>query len=169
MKIERKIREEVTEPLKVTGITLLSVEEYKKAKVYIASIGGWWWLRSPGGSSNYAADVGPAGDVDIYGDNVLYGNTCVRPALEVTNLKSFNLNPKDRIIDLAGYDWTVISDTMVLCDESIGYHCFREDWKAPDANDYEKSDVKRFLESWAAEKGIISCEKRMEEQDEQSI
>lgn len=163
MKIERKIREEATKSLKVTGITLLSVEEYKKAKVYIASIGGWWWLRSPGGSSNYAADVHTDGGVDIYGDSVLFRNNRVRPALEVTNLKSFNLNPKDKIIDLAGHDWTVISDTMVLCDESIGYHCFREDWKAPDANDYEKSDVKRFLESWAAENGII-CEKKMEEQ-----
>lgn len=162
MKIERTIREEVTEPLKVIGITLLSVGEYEKAKAYIAPIGDWWWLRSPGRDSSSAAHVIPDGGVHTDGSNVDYTNNVVRPALEVDNLKSFNLNPEDKIIDLAGHDWTVISDTVVLCDDSIGWHCFREDWKAPDANDYEQSDVKRFLESWATKNGII-CGAKMEE------
>ena len=34
----------------------------------------------------------------------------------------------------------------------------RKDWKAPDANDYEKSDVKIWLERWASEKGIMQKE-----------
>ena len=160
MKIERTIREEVTEPLKVIGITLLSVEEYEEAKAYIAPIGHWWWLRSPGDSGS-AALVSTSGDVCTGGFLVDVSYGAVRPALEVDNLKSFNLNPEDKIIDLAGHDWTVISDTMALCDDSIGGHCFRENWKAPDANDYEQSDVKRFLESWAAKNGII-CGAKME-------
>ena len=49
------------------------------------SVGGaatcWWWLRSPGDRSNYAADVSSDGSVNYSGDYVSYGSGCVRPAL----------------------------------------------------------------------------------------
>lgn len=41
----------------------------------------WWWLRSPGGSSNYAADVDPDGAIDCDGGNVFDNINAVRPAL----------------------------------------------------------------------------------------
>jgi len=42
-----------------------------------------WWLRSPGTSTCFAADVDTNGDIDFFGsylDNKSY-NVCVRPAL----------------------------------------------------------------------------------------
>ena len=43
----------------------------------------WWWLRSPGYNSNYAAIVNIVGSVDYYGNYVNYGNICVRPCVWV--------------------------------------------------------------------------------------
>ena len=41
----------------------------------------WWWLRSPGGSSRYAAGVFSSGAVDHYGDGVFGAHDMVRPAM----------------------------------------------------------------------------------------
>ena len=41
----------------------------------------WWWLRSPGISSDYAADVYYGGSVRETGRDVCNGNYAVRPAL----------------------------------------------------------------------------------------
>lgn len=46
---------------------------------------GWWWLRSPGGSQDYAAHVGPDGS--LYNYFVLDDSSFVRPALWV-NIES---------------------------------------------------------------------------------
>lgn len=40
-----------------------------------------WWLRSPGASSNSAADVSVSGSVSHIGDSVDYGGGAVRPAM----------------------------------------------------------------------------------------
>lgn len=49
---------------------------------YKASNGNcWWWLRSPGYFSDYAAGVSLDGSVYDYGDFVNYGKYAVRPAL----------------------------------------------------------------------------------------
>ena len=49
---------------------------------YKASNGNcWWWLRSPGLSSDYAAFVRNSGSVDDIGHGVSYGYNAVRPAL----------------------------------------------------------------------------------------
>lgn len=48
---------------------------------------GYWWLRSPGGSSYNAASFGYAGYSSSYGDDVAYWNHAVRPALHI-NLSS---------------------------------------------------------------------------------
>lgn len=157
MLIERRNREEIKEPLKVTGITLLSVEEYEKAMEYIPMVYGWWWLRSPGLYNNRAAGVITDGSVYMYGFSVDMATHIVRPALLISNLDSLNLKPGDRIIDFYYFDWTVIPGNMVLCDTGIGQHCFREDWMVSGANDYEKSDVKKWLEDWAKERWILNA------------
>ena len=41
----------------------------------------WWWLRSPGSFSAYAANVLYDGTVDVFGDFVRSGSGGVRPAL----------------------------------------------------------------------------------------
>ena len=64
------------------------VEKAYEGRVYISDeykvngLGtGWWWLRSPGVISNYAADVGHAGVVCEHGDGVGRSAGSVRPAL----------------------------------------------------------------------------------------
>ena len=94
------------------------------------------------------------------GDYVHSDGICVRPALRILNLASYNLHAKDTI-RLAGKRWTVISDDLILCDEIVGNCAFRDDYEAPDANDYEKSDVKKWLENWAAENGIEITAQKM--------
>lgn len=47
----------------------------------------WWWLRSPGGNQNYAANVNYFGGVLVLGLIVDYSNVAVRPALWI-NLNS---------------------------------------------------------------------------------
>jgi len=47
----------------------------------------WWWLRSPGDSSNYAAIVSHVGSVNCRGYNVRSSSGAVRPALWI-NLES---------------------------------------------------------------------------------
>lgn len=143
MKVEKLIRVD----LDVQGITLLSIEEYKKHKRHITPIDCVWWLRSPGCRSWLAAYVGSSGIVNSNGDDVDRDLIAVRPALQVANPKSASLKIGDKFC-LFGYEWTVISKELALCDEVVGKHAFREDWQAEDANDYEQSDVKRFLEEW---------------------
>lgn len=133
--------------LEIDGVTLLTTEEAKALPREQIKIGDDWWLRSPGYNVNNAAFVdGEAGFVYDYGYNVSkeFG---VRPALQISNLQSSNLEIGDRF-DFADYSWTVIAEDKALCDDIIGYSAFRKDWKAKDANDYEKSDIKKYLEDW---------------------
>lgn len=51
---------------------------------------GWWWLRSPGYSSNYAMNVDLLGWVDGNGRGVSHYDDGIRPALNL-NLSSHNL------------------------------------------------------------------------------
>ena len=62
----------------------------------------WWWLRSPGYNSDFAAGVSRYGWVYSHGDDVYNSNDGVRPALHL-NLSSSNLY---------SYAGTVCSDAM---------------------------------------------------------
>lgn len=131
--------------IQIDGITLLSVDEYKKAKDYIKPSHFVWWLRSPGDYKDSVALVDSDGDVDYFGHyiNVNFG---VRPALRI-NLKSSDFQIGDSF-KLKRYTWTIVSKDYALCDTTIGNMPFRKDWQAKDTNDYEKSDIKEFLEDW---------------------
>ena len=154
---------------KLAGITLLSLEEYQELKPNISLLNRLWWLRSPGYDGYRAAFVdGEYGFVSAYGDFVddNGGNVrrafCVRPALV---LESSTLQIGDNF-EFGNHIFTVISEKYALCNDSIGDHCFREDWKAKDANDYKKSDVKIYIESWAKEHGLdLSAEAEKEDPD----
>ena len=148
MKVNRKRIVEETCDINIDGITLLSVEEYEACREYVPPFNGIWWLRSPGSSSEYAAVVYSRGRVDSSGYNVHYDNA-VRPALRLVDLKPANLQIGDWF-RLFGHDWTVVSDTHALCNDSIGESPFREDYEAEDANNYETSDIKMFVEKWLA-------------------
>ena len=144
--------------LDIQEITLLSIEETKEylTREQLATV-SWWWLRSPGSSPYDAACVGSDGGVNAFGNFVYYCDNGVRPALRIANLDSSNLSKGD-IIKVGGESWTIISDNLALCDRIVEYSAFRADWKAPDANVYEKSDVKKELDKWALEHGIVTQE-----------
>ena len=137
----------IEKDIDVTGITLLSVGEYVQFRENISNH-SWWWLRSSiYKSSERAACVDICGNIDSDGCCVEYETLFARPALII---KSSHLEIGSKIM-VANRLWTVISDRYALCDKGIGWHCFREDWKAKDANDYEASDIKKYIENWWAE------------------
>lgn len=147
----------------IKGITLLSLEEYQELKPNISLLNRWWWLRSPGLYDFTAAFVyGDDGRVYAYGHYVV-GAFGVRPALV---LESSNLQIGDNF-EFGNHTFTVISDKKyALCNDSIGDHCFREDWKAKDANDYEASDVKKYIEDWY-EKALLAEKQERKEMEEE--
>ena len=153
MKAKKIIKTTETIELEIAEITLLSKEEYEAAKEYIPAVNAWWWLRSPIANLSMSAGIV---DYDGWVFNFLVDDyNGARPALKIRNLESVNLEIKDQI-QLAGYTWTVIADSIILCDQIVGTTTFREDWQSPDANVYEKSDIKAWLEDWAKEEGIRS-------------
>ena len=157
------------EDIVLTGITLLSKEEYLEHKDKITGVHNHWWLRSPGidyfshaTNDYFAAFVfGVDGHVDERGYDVDEA-LCVRPALCIGDLKSLQVGDKFK---LAKQRWTIISDKYALCDNIIGKSAFsKKDWYTDYGNylcydkkglsDYETSDVKQYVESWAKKNGI---------------
>lgn len=129
----------------IEGITLLSVDDYKEFKKNIPNINDYWWLRSPYADSGHcAALVNDNGDVDYYYVDLGYA---ARPALYISNPESVDMEIGDKF-DFGGHSWTIISDNYALCDESIGRYVFRHDWRAENADTYEASDIKAFIEDW---------------------
>ena len=135
----------------IKGITLLSIDEAKNLSDYILRFSEWWWLRSPGYDSFNAALVAFDGDVDDYGFRVSNEDNAVRPALLCFNLKPLNLKIGD-YVNAFDKIWQYIGKDMILLfGKPLTLMAFREDCRASDANDYEKSDVKKYLDNWFKE------------------
>ena len=132
--------------LDITGATLLSIEEAEKLPLEMGKYDTWWWLRSPGTDSN-AAYVYYDGTPRRNGDYVENSDNTVRPALQIENLKSSNLQIGDTF-DFGGKAFKIISNNLAFCLTDIGEYCFREDYRAEDSNKYEKSDVKKYVDDW---------------------
>lgn len=134
--------------IKITSATLLSIEEAEtlltqEERAYKEL----WWLRSPGFSQLTAARVINDGSVGCYGKCVDCGDTCVRPALNIdtsaSNIKVGN------VFLFGGKEFKVLSPELAwMHKDDIGKCTFREDWKAEDANVYEASDVKKYIDRW---------------------
>ena len=138
--------------IKVVGITLLSKEEYAESKDLISPAYTRWWLRSPGIAKDCATSVTYDNSIDstFLVDSV--GNL-VRPVL-ILNPEFSNLKPGDKIT-FKQCIWTVLRNNLALCDQFIGRSPFRKDYKADDANNYEYSDVKQFVDKWAKKNYIL--------------
>ena len=133
----------------VKDVMLLSKEEYSEFKENIPKIFCWWWLRSPGTHSYDAAYVRHDGAVYSYGHYVISAPVCVRPAL-IGDFKSSNLKIKDKFW-YKNYIYTVISDDMAICDFTVGKTYFDEM-----SNNYETSNIKKWVDNWAVKNGIIT-------------
>ena len=145
MKIEQITK--IIEDLDITCATLLSIEEVEKLPLELRKYGNCWWLRSPGDRYSFAAYAYCGGSVNYRGSYVDYNSYAVRPALQIKNLNSSNLQIGDKFV-FGEKEFEIISDSFAFCVTDIGRYCFKEDWKAKDANDYEKSDVKKYVDDW---------------------
>ncbi len=150
----------------VIGATLLSIEEARGVDKKILKVSDDWWLRSPGYNDYEAAFVfGEIGNIFDYG-SVVVESFGVRPALELSDFTSSDLKVGDQF-EFGDYNFTVISNQYALCDDIVGECAFRKDWEAEDANRYETSDVKKFVDDWyemlkERENGLMVSEKEQE-------
>lgn len=133
---------------KILGATLLSAEEAetllsKEERAY----NNWWWLRTPGNYSAYACDVNYYGGVNDIGHLVYNYSSGVRPALNI-DASASNITVGD-VFMFGGKEFKVLSPKLAwMHKDDIGNCAFRQDWKAEDANNYEASDVKKFVDAW---------------------
>lgn len=135
------------EQLDIVGATLLSIKEAEKLPLELRKYANWWWLRSPGKDSDFAASVNTLGTVLYNGDAISSSRDAVRPALQIKNMQPSNLQIGD-IFEFGGKIFKIISDNLAFCLTDIGMCEFRKDWKAENANDYENSDVKKYVDEW---------------------
>lgn len=142
----KKVVEEMDDEPK-DNIYLLSIEEYEKYKDKIPHINTFWWLRSPGSSSIYAAAINCDGSVNVCGSYV--NNVCeaVRPALKYSNLKS-KISQSDifykRFI-FRDFPFIVIDadKEIAIAEVPITFNLFDDE-----SNDYENSYIRAWLLDW---------------------
>ena len=134
----------------VSDITLLSRQEASALPRYVLAYSGWWWLRSPGLSSLRAALVNLGGSVLDYGYIVNFSNVAVRPAL-ILNSNSSGLKSikNGNIIKVFSHYWYFQDSLALLMDEPLTKMAFNKDWHK--GNDYETSDIKKWLDNWFKE------------------
>ena len=124
------------------GLTLLSKEEYSEIKGFLPSPEFyWWWLRSPGQENGCVLSVDCYGGFRSVGAGVV---GAVRPAL-ILSPDSTNLELGDKF-EFFGKNWLVVSEKYALCSEFLSPMVFREKWRVTNASNYEKSDIKKYLD-----------------------
>ena len=150
MKAEKIVTENIY--LNIEEVRLLSEEEYIKYKDDIPLLNEWWWLQ-PSGRNHYLATI-VSYDGLLFGRCVDVACAVVRPVLIISNLKSCNLSVGNKF-KAANHTWTVISDTIALCDDSIGKQCFNSNRKEENSNNYETSDIKKYIDEWAEKESLV--------------
>ena len=124
----------------IDEVFLLSAEEWERARKIeaVQKYTGWWWLRWPGDYLSYAAYVRNDGSVFYIGSSVDCVDGAVRPAFKIRNLKS---KTGDKVF-VNNTLCTVTGTDVVFPDSVVCLHRFD-----PNANDYEKSEIKAFINS----------------------
>lgn len=136
-------------------IDLMTVKEAKyldKKGYELATIGGSFWLRDkglPDKAFTYrrAAGVGYYGAIYEFGFSVSTNTTMVRPVLRCEHFRKNGLHIGDYII-FGGQKFEVVMKNLALCTDSIGQGPFSKDESRPGADEYEKSDLKGFVDMW---------------------
>ena len=138
--------------LAIERVTIPCSDEVLDVPKDILSCNRLWWLRSPSYDSHGAAYVGSDGSVSHFGNAVSSANVCVRPAFRIANQESSYPQIGERMKIAATGEESIevvyIGNNLWLAVEPIGESCFRKDWSAPDANCWDKSDLKRWLQKW---------------------
>lgn len=143
MEIEKIITQSKKVDIKIKGVKLLSKEEYKDNKDIIPSRPYRWWLKnSVENTDDWNNIVHAVGVVSKRQSHSVLG---VSPALEVELPVGFKRGDKLRI---AGYLWTVLSSTLIHCDNVITEMAYKANWRDSNSNTYETSDIKEWLDNW---------------------
>ena len=136
--------------VKILGATLLSKEEAEtlltqEEREYFESNGGWW-LRSPGDDFYFTCYV----YIDGYVTSYYYTyrtDVSVRPALKI-DISNSDIELGDTFT-FGGKEFKILTPELAwMYNDDIGKCAFREDWEALNANMYEASDVKKFVDAW---------------------
>jgi len=165
--------------IKITEITLLTLEEAEKVPKELLAVGEYWWLRSPSQNPKDTTSVlfvNPDGSFDTKGRSPGICNH-IRPVLKISNLSELGLAEGDTF-SLAGYTtWTVIPGDMALYDKTIdscpyrtftGFemhgsveYCYDDngdgtfsEFPRSELRDYDKSDAKSAVDYWASKNGV---------------
>ena len=132
-----------TKPQCPFEITLLSEEEYNKFKNVIPMIEEYWWLRTPGHHLNASKGINNSGCANF--TYYVYNTLGVRPVIKILLPNTKTLSPGDKL-KVGNNDFTILSlgecEVVALCDEVIARRRFD-----PDNNNWEESELKRWLET----------------------
>ncbi len=150
----------------ILGISLLSVTEAMAADNNIPLVAAYWWLRTPS-YDHMTAVVSNDGSVITNGGNVDNAHFAVRPVL-YADMESESVLPIGEKILFGDRIWTHIAKNVFLCDEVIAWMAFRKDRKAADANAYEASDIKKYLDTWLS-RTLSECRKTPELSQEEKL
>lgn len=135
------------EGIKIYEAALLSGYEAMKTPVEIRKYKNNYWLREAGAHPYYSMFVYEDGLVGFLGIYTSYDKFYVRPSLIISDVEESGLSIGDKFV-FGGKTFQIIYDTIAFCLEDIGRSCFRRDYKAEFANEYEKSDIKKFVDGW---------------------
>lgn len=131
----------------IDELFLLSDEEAMRACPYVKMAlraCAVWWLRTtdPLWKTDVCCIDTEGVEIELAYYNVR-NRLAVRPAFRLP--KQYSILDCGDMISMGGYAWTIIPGGLALCNKEIGLHCFHDDWRTKDANDYEKSDIKGYL------------------------
>ena len=124
--------------MKLLGISMLSIDDYKKNRDVIPLRGFEFLLRN----GNEAVNVVKTGEIEDFHYIHMYYSPC--DSYPVTPVILFDKLPCRRgdKIEFAGHRWTVISDTQMFVDDKIGDCWFGKTW------DCSKSRFLPYVENW---------------------
>lgn len=146
----RGIRRKITmTKIDVKDITLLTLAEYEAYKEYIPrSFDGAWWLRTPAKKPKYAKKPHMCVVDWTLVDTRPIAESCgVRPAM-VFEADQIEVGDNFELLD---WGWTVIADGLAICDQVVYNSAFQGVWNEADADCYETSHVKNYLDRWLAD------------------
>lgn len=127
--------------LEIKGIFLLSDVQYEGWKRVIPPIPKRWWLKTSDSET-----VSHVKTINSYGEEVLFPHAnetvYVRPALVLNDVM-----PVGCVFEFAGLEWTIVSSiykiAVAICNGTIAQRRF--DSKS---NEWDKSEIKKWLEEW---------------------
>ena len=141
----------------IIGASLLTLDQFEKARKELPHCKREWWIYAHNKNQEDVPIVVSRSDILSKDYNVteLLG---VRPILHISHSGDLKLRDK---FEFAGHMWKVIlddTDIIAISKDVIGVNQFNnENYMNEDGinpNDYEHSEIKEYIDSWAKDNGI---------------